>query len=732
MTTKRKENRKGMRVKSGLVILITLAIFMLLIAWLQQNYSRKQIRISLERNTEMELIIRSSSIRNVLGEVELAVQNHEWETRLLLPYPDSLFGLTLRMVEQNPSLDGCCIGMISDYYPEKGHYFEPYTLRRNDVIETVQLGSEEHDYLQGELFIKTVKNDTCYWSEPYSDPYNADITLITYADPIHDESGEIVGVIGVDLNSKWLSEVLNRMQLYPSSYALLVSGKGQLICGPSENQDKLKNAGKMAEMLSDSTVRRSNSTSGRSRWFAFTDADGDKGSVYYFSPSRLAPWTIAIVNYDKEVFAPLRTLGWQYLLLTLLGMLVFAFIIHRTAQNLIKLEQAQAENQRTENELNIAKSIQMDMLPKADAQARRDDVSVFGLLEPARIVGGDLYDHFIRDEKLFFCIGDVSGKGVPAALVMTMTHSLFRNIAAHESNPSRIMHILNESVCQGNTTNMFVTFFIGVLDLPTGKLRYCNAGHDLPFVIGKTVRQLPAKPHLPLGVTDEIRYTTEEENLSANETFFLYTDGLTEAMNAKHELFGVPRLTSALNELAAGGNIQSESLVGFMTERVKAFVQDAEQSDDLTMLAFQYTPKQEEITFRDTLVIANKLEEITRLNAFVKSVTTALNIESGLANKLKLAVEEVVTNIISYAYPNKAEDQVEIVVEADKSLIRFIITDSGVEFDPTSVSKADTTLTLDERPIGGLGIFLVRNLMDSINYERTDNKNRLRLEKKLI
>ena len=167
-----------------------------------------------------------------------------------------------------------------------------------------------------------------------------------------------------------------------------------------------------------------------------------------------------------------------------------------------------------------------------------------------------------------------------------------------------------------------------------------------------------------------------------------------------------------------------------MKNRVNGFVDGAEQSDDLTLLALQYTPQEKPIIFSETLTLINKVSEITKLNAFVKSATASLNMETGLANQIKLAVEEAVTNIIDYAYPNDTEDNISVTIEADESRIRFILSDSGAEFDPTGVSKADTTLTVDERPIGGLGVFLVRNLMDSINYERIDGKNILRMEKK--
>ena len=720
---------KSVRNRSSIAILITAAVLMLLISGIQQYSARKQIRNNLERNAEMELIIKAIDVRHSLEDVSLALRNRSWEFEQFLPYPDSLFAVTRRIVEQNPHFAGCCIAMVPDYYPEKGHLFEPYTLRRGEVIETFQLASDEHDYSKNPDFIIAAENDSSFWSEPYQDEDYPDVTLITYTFPIYDAFGDMAAIVGVDLSTEWLGKLLNARHMFPSSYNLLFSGKGRLIFSLIDEK-KHKDVEQIMGLINDTTVEHTTTASGRITVISFVDwEDHAKGSVYYYTPRSISPWSIAVINYDDEVFEPLIKIQWRNLLLTLAGLLILAFIIQRSAKSISKLQQATLEREHIDSELNIARNIQMNMLPQA-ATMSRDDCDVFGSLVPAKMVGGDLYDYFIRDEKLFFCIGDVSGKGIPAALVMSAGYTLYRSTAAHESNPSRIMKAINESFCQNNETNMFVTMFIGVLDLPTGRLRYCNAGHDKPFVIGKETKQLPAKPHLPLGVMDNMVYTTQETVLLSGESLFLYTDGLTEAMNEKHELFGLKRVEKGLRDCIGKESIASETFIQTMTNRVNGFVNGAEQSDDLTMLAIRYVPQEKPIIFCETLTLINKVSEITKLNAFVKSAMAALNMESGLANRIKLAVEEAVTNVIDYAYPNDIEGNISVTIEADESRIRFILTDSGAEFDPTGVSKADTTLTVDERPIGGLGVFLVRNLMDSINYERVDGKNVLRMEKR--
>ena len=729
--SKSRNPSKSIGTKASVAILITSALLMMLISGIQYYTAHKEIRDNLEKNAEMELIIKALNIRQSLSSVELALQNHRWEVEQLLAYPDSLFGVTRRIVEQNPNLNGCCIAMIPNYFPEKGRLFEPYTLRNSSDISTYQLASEEHDYTKGEQYIHSMEYDTAYWGEPYFyEEGGAQTTLITYSFPIHDASGRVVGLVAADLDGDWLGSVLNSRHFFPSSYDFLLSGQGRLICGPEEREIKYRTVEAMVNMLNDSTIERTSSISGNTQLLTFND-NGSKGYVFYTTPRSLKPWQLAVVNYEDEVFDPIVKMRHRNFLLMLLGLLALGFIIHRSAKNISSLQKANMENERVENELNIARKIQMDMIPKAFPPfPERNDINIYGSLVPAKLVGGDLYDFFIRDEKLYFCIGDVSGKGVPGALIMAAGYTLYRSLTAHESSPSRIMQTLNEALSKGNESNMFVTMFIGVLDLPTGRLRYCNAGHEKPYVIGKEIRALQVKPHLPLGVMDDMIYTTQEDILSKGDMVFLYTDGLTEAKDTKHEQFGLKRVESVLETFEEQGSIPTEALINMVSRKVAAFVGDAEQSDDLTLLAIQYTPQEKPPVLRESLNLTNKVSEITKLNTFVKSATTVLNLGTDLANKVKLAVEEAVTNCIEYAYPAGTYGDVTVDIEADDSIIRFIITDSGAEFDPTGVSKADTTLTVDERPIGGLGILLVRNLMDSINYERTGGKNVLRMEKR--
>ena len=262
---------------------------------------------------------------------------------------------------------------------------------------------------------------------------------------------------------------------------------------------------------------------------------------------------------------------------------------HSLIKYVSELQMTAASKAAIENELKVAHDIQMSMLPKIFPPfPERNDIDIYGMVTPAKDVGGDLFDFFIIDEKLFFCIGDVSGKGVPASLVMAVTRSLFRNISAHTSEPDHIVTALNEALTDGNETNMFVTVFVGILDLSNGLLRYCNAGHDAPIFIGQGVGLVPCDSNLPLGVMSGYKYTLQELTVEHQTTIFLYTDGLNEAENIDHLQFGIQRIQILAEELLSTGKNQPSTIVKKMAEAVHNFVGEAEQSDDLTMLAIKF------------------------------------------------------------------------------------------------------------------------------------------------
>jgi len=262
---------------------------------------------------------------------------------------------------------------------------------------------------------------------------------------------------------------------------------------------------------------------------------------------------------------------------------------HSLSEYVEELKETTASKAAIENELKVAHDIQMAMLPKTFPPfPERDDIDIYGMLMPAKDVGGDLFDFYIHDEKLFFCIGDVSGKGIPASLVMAMTRSLFRNISSHTVEPHLIAQTLNDALAEGNENSMFVTAFIGVLELGSGLLHYCNAGHNPPLLIGREVSLVPCEPNVPLGLMAGMDFVPQEIQFEHQMTIFLFTDGLNEAEDHSLAQFGDDRVLQQAEALLANGKNQPTEIVNQMNEAVHAFVNGAQQSDDLTMLAIKY------------------------------------------------------------------------------------------------------------------------------------------------
>lgn len=720
-----------MKKGSGLIFIIAAAVVLELISAFQYYYMHELLEQELQGRAQTELTLKAVITKRSIENTERSLKSHIREIKSNLDAPDSLSKILAWIIKFHPSRRGAGVAFKPYYFPKKGRLFEPYALRTDsgDIVAE-QIAGENFDYTRDGFYRDIINNKAQDWVGPYDDKY-LNQRLITYAVPIYEKkTGDTVAVFGIDIDTRYLADALNKHHLYPSSYDVLLTEEGELIAG-SANPAMEKNVEHVVNIINDSSVTKRQSSNGRTTIAEFHDPDnGEKCYVFYANFRGQPHWQIATVYYDNEVYGDLRRLRVYMLQLMLAVFAVLGFIVWRFFRNSMRLQKSLLRQERIGSELKIARNIQAKMLPNIFPPfPERNDIDLYGLLIPAREVGGDLFDFFIRDEKLFFCIGDVSGKGVPAAMVMAVTRSLFRSASTHENNPSRIMHTLNETLCQGNDSNMFVTFFIGVLNLPTGRLRYCDAGHDKPIVItGSNVHKLEAQPHLPLGVFNNFRFNTEEFILPADSTLFLYTDGLTEAKNTSHKQFTLRRVTEKLETMSTAS---SKQLIADMEQSVQHFVDGAEQSDDLTMLAIHYTPQVQENVIEEEITITNDVHQVVTLNQFVKSVLQRIGISDKEAKQLQLAVEEAAVNIIDYAYPAGVEGTLNLKIAYDGQLLRFVITDQGIPFDPTKQLKADTTLSAEDRPIGGLGILLIRKMMDTINYERAEHKNVLTLIKKI-
>lgn len=720
----RKKLDKATRLatRQGLLVVIVCLLTLEATALLQYYYSRKILSEESTRRAQGQLEATELHILNVLDQVETAVRNSQWSVEQQLTQPDSLSAVTVRLVASNPVICGSTVAL-------RDRMLAPYSHEVEGAILTSTLATEEYDYPHQEWFVKPLELGEGYWSEPYFDEGGGNILMTTYSVPVVDKKGR-TAVFTADVSLEWLSDLIATVKVYPTAFNMVVSREGRIMVSPVETLTIEHNVHDLAASMEDSTTFQSlNQTimaeeSGQ-------DTYKYQGKLHYmfFDKVPRTGWVMSISIPEDEIYGSIKRLGTMVTLLQIVGLLMLILVLYYMVRGQRELRQSEEQKNRIDGELQVARGIQMSMIPKIFPEYPEcADVDMFACVIPAKEVGGDLYDFYIREEKLFFCIGDVSGKGVPASLVMAVTRSLFRTVSAHEKSPQRIVSTINASMSDMNETNMFVTLFCGVLDLKNGHLRYCNAGHNAPVLVQKDGnRELPVEPNLPLGVLFEMSFTEQECDLSCGTGLFLYTDGLNEAENADHQLFGEERMMAALKS-----GLESRQQIAAMTDAVHAFVAGAEQSDDLTMLYIRFMNSQITEETERHLILHNDIQQIPQLAEFVESVADIAKLDVGMTMSLNLALEEAVTNVIMYAYPPGSDGLVDVEAVIREKELRFILSDSGVAFDPTAAPEADITLDVSERPIGGLGIFLVRNIMDEVTYTRSDDgKNILTMIKKL-
>ncbi|KAF1086206.1 Sensor histidine kinase YpdA [Sporotomaculum syntrophicum] len=433
--------------------------------------------------------------------------------------------------------------------------------------------------------------------------------------------------------------------------------------------------------------------------------------------------TLVIVKPFSQALLIIQNVSLPMIITNTLGMGIFAFIIH----NLMKEQETQHTKELIEGELSAAREIQMSIVPKIFPPfPERPQFDIFAVLESAKEVGGDLYDFFLLDEDhLYFTIGDVSGKGVPASLFMAVTKTLIKAKADINLGPDEILYRVNNELCEDNDSGMFVTEFLGILTISTGEVIFSNGGHNTPYLLRKNgeVKALPKIPGMALGVMEDVKYVCASIKLSAGDSLVMYTDGVTEAMNPDGEFLGEQRLENILRQFD-GKTAKDE--VNYILNNTRQFVNGASQSDDITIMVIKYL-KQKQVEYR----VKNKLEEIPILAADVEDFAAANNLPAQLNFQVNLCLDELLTNTISYGFPEGGEHEILVTIDLQEKMLVITIQDDGMAFNPLKQSKPDLSLGIDERAVGGLGIHLVRNLMDKIEYRREAGKNILVMEKQI-
>lgn len=694
------------------VVFVMMAVVAATVFFTVRTYMRDEAK---ERYLGL-LLENHQEVRRRLAEVSVAVDNNAHDFERDIDHPDRLYDHLVRIVKQNHSIAGCALIFEPDYYADQGRMFIPCA-RRDTAghVSVMKVDSTFHNEFSEVWVPEHMNRNQSDWTPAYFE--SEQVTqgqeprlLTSYAVPVHNSEGRAVALLVADLSLeelrlhimddiKEINDQYEKGQKHQTSL-FIIQRDGIYVVHPDRKR--------MLTFFDE----RVGKTMMKHRGTCLTEVDGVMSRLYYRSIPN-TDWTMVITTPRDVILSNAYQLNTIILLVMLTGLTVLYFICRRMIKDIttpVTVQQAAMES-----ELKIAHDIQMAMLPKVFPPfPDRTDIDIYASETPARDVGGDLYDYFLRDDRLFFCIGDVSGKGIPAALLMAVMRSMFRSETRRAESAVEIVETMNRNLSEEvGTECYFVTMFVGILDLTTGHLDYCNAGHEAPLISGVA---LDVKPNLPVGALAEWKYEGQQTQLKSGDMLFLFTDGLSEAKNPSDQQLGRQHV---LELIQTSSGTTAQRLVEAMDNAVHRHAAGAEQSDDVTLLAIKWQ--------KTRLAMRATMDDIDQLKPYIEGIAQQAGIATKEMKRLRLAVEEAVSNVINYSHAT--------VVTLDSKIndghLSLTIDDDGQPFDPTVDSTTDLTIPPDERPPGGLGIMLLHKMTDSLSYQRLDNHNRLTILKKI-
>jgi len=576
-------------------------------------------------------------VNTILQRVEIAADNTDWLVMRHLDTPDSLFVYSRQALQHNPGLSGCSISFEPYYFRERGLYFSAFAMNDNGVIRTTQKGNSLYEYFYMDWYLLPKMLDRAVWTEPYFDYNPRNIyskeMIASYCKPLKDEFGMFMGTLSVDISLSWLSETISSVKPYPNSYSIMIGEGGTFFVHP--DQSKL-----LYQTIFTETLEHPDPDLTELGHAMLRGEEGMRKIVFegtndyvFFKPLGNTGWSVAIVCPESDIFSGYTRLRRIVVTIVILGLILMLFIFIRIVgreleplkklasqtgtiaeghfdqtlpddgrtdeigqltksfgnmqQSLInyieELKETTALTASFENELKVASDIQMSMLPRVFPDYKGLDL--YASMTPAKEVGGDLYSYVMNDDKLYFCVGDVSGKGVPASLFMAQSAQLFRVLAAEGMSPARIATYMNNELSDNNDTSMFVTMFIGLLYTTTGELEFCNCGHNSPVLDGQFVEM--QHTNLPLGLVNDYSFESETIADIHGKTMLVYTDGLNEAESPAKELFGDEHI---LQQMASMKDMSSRQVIDKISAAVEKHRAGTDPNDDMTLMCIILHP----------------------------------------------------------------------------------------------------------------------------------------------
>lgn len=664
---------------------ILAALFLVISMAVQFVMSYRQAARNVQENIDLKTQIAHEKILFELYDAYDVVDQMKHFVADNVAQSDNILKGTRDLLKRYPSCYTVGVSFPENFYPAKGKWFSPCSYRLNDSIISTVTGGTDFDYFQREWYKGALKSgNKGYWGKPYWS-HVIDKTIFTYSDNFVDNAGNPICVVNVDFSLEWMQQLLEQFKLIDEAVCVIYSSDGTVLTS-SDNQTGYDTA-----HLNENDWIVSRQT------FEWIDIE----------------MVIAVPQWLVWKSILWRIL-WSLVVLVL-SILVVGVLIRRMLRDQQEKARLETEKKVMDLELHIANGIQMGILRHDFPQD--DDMTMYADLLPMREVGGDLYDFSRQGDVLWFIIGDVSGKGIPATMFMSAAVNLFRSALGHQTSPKAIIEEMNAVLSDNNPTLTFVTAFIGRLHIPSGQLLFCNAAHMPPMVKSSdnSVRLINMIPNIPLGYEKTFKFVEEGCMLDMDEKLVLYTDGVTEARDTERKMMGEPKWLDIVSH--------DDDLL----EAVKRYIGEAEPTDDITLMTIRKKSAAQPISVR----VPNHIEQWPSLRRTLHEYGVCVGIEKHTLKKLEIALEEAVVNVISYSHATEMELKIQrSSLDVQRPALNVTLTDNGVPFDPTS-SECDTAKVIEERQIGGLGISLLRQITDELHYQRTDEKNQLTIIKYL-
>ena len=671
---------------------ILAALFLLLGMGVQSYVSYSRALFSLQEKMDLETQIAQEKLQFELYDALDASSQIADKVKKCLEHPDELYDKTSELLNSYPNFYSCYVAFPPYYYPEEGKWFGLTSYRTKDSIISRPFGNAEHDYFEREWYKGAAQSTEGYWSTPYRDD-DFDEPIYTYSKVMRDEEGKLICVIGIDFSLNWIHNLLEHFKPFEEAVFMLYGSNGTLLA--------MSNG---------------------------APANGF-GNSWIITSKTLQPINIKMVTAvpKRHIIQSLRLGTLLPFGVFVLGILVVGLLIRRITRDEQVNARLETEKKVLSHELEIAHDIQMGILKDTNEKQKAQgngDIELQTLLVPMREVGGDLFDFHREGDELWFIIGDVSGKGIPAAIFMSAAVNLFRAAGVRATSPKEIMEEMNAILSENNPSLTFVTAFIGCLHIPTGELLFCNAGHCAPLIKHKLsavnqhsavsiqpseVRCLQIEPNIPLGYDGRYCFVEQGCMLGEGDTLVLYTDGVTEARNERREMLGLKRWSDIV--------AKNEDL----PNAIKHFIGQADPTDDITLM----TICKKSPVLPMTINVPCREDQWPVLRNAIHSFGLCIGMERKALKKYEVAAEEAIVNILHYSQAN----DIEIVLSSQDSAFTIQLMDDGLPFDPTE--HTPNNKTIDERQIGGMGIHLIRQIVDEMHYERKKEKNILRMVKLL-